>query len=108
MPLTEADQRRVDEAEAEAEAAGSTKLLVHSPPDTQKLGSITVMCLILNRTIGMYEIEVSNPRRLTSPPRLGHLCHTGGGAQSHQQRWPLLVAVGFWRRFRSVWTPRLA
>ncbi|CAO1606103.1 hypothetical protein XANCAGTX0491_009602 [Xanthoria calcicola] len=52
MPLTEADQRRVDEAEAEAEAAGSTKLLVRSPPDTQKLGSITVMCLILNRTIG--------------------------------------------------------
>lgn len=59
MPLTEADQRRVDEAEKEAEAAGSTKLLVRSPPDTQKLGSITVMCLILNRTIGMYEIEVS-------------------------------------------------
>ncbi|KAI4258573.1 MAG: hypothetical protein L6R42_005014, partial [Xanthoria sp. 1 TBL-2021] len=57
MPLTEADQRRVDEAEAEAEAAGSTKLLVRSPPETQKLGSITVMCLILNRTIGMYEIE---------------------------------------------------
>ncbi len=108
MPLTEADQRRVDEAEAEAEAAGSTKLLVRSPPDTQKLGSITVMCLILNRTIGMSEIEVSNPRRLTSPQRLGHLCHTGRGAQSHQQRWPLSVAVDFWRRLRSVWTPRLA
>ncbi|KAL8997827.1 MAG: hypothetical protein Q9169_002999 [Polycauliona sp. 2 TL-2023] len=52
MPLTEADQRRVDEAEAEAEAAGSTKLLLHSPHDTEKLGSISVMCLILNRTIG--------------------------------------------------------
>ncbi|KAL8654156.1 MAG: hypothetical protein Q9226_003544 [Calogaya cf. arnoldii] len=52
MPLTEADQRRVDEAEAEAEAAGPTKLLVRSPDDTEKLGSITVMCLILNRTIG--------------------------------------------------------
>ncbi|KAI4236573.1 MAG: hypothetical protein L6R40_006129 [Gallowayella cf. fulva] len=52
MPLTAADQRRVDEAEAEAEAAGSTKLLLRSPPDTQKLGSITVMCLIINRTIG--------------------------------------------------------
>ncbi|KAL9046610.1 MAG: hypothetical protein Q9214_000595 [Letrouitia sp. 1 TL-2023] len=52
MPLTEADQKRVDEAEAEAEAAGSSRLLVRSPPDDQKLGSITVMCLILNRTIG--------------------------------------------------------
>ncbi|KAL8856831.1 MAG: hypothetical protein Q9178_006548 [Gyalolechia marmorata] len=52
MPLTEADQRRVDAAEAEAEAAGSTKLLIHSPPEPQKLGSITVMCLILNRVIG--------------------------------------------------------
>lgn len=52
MPLTEADQRRVEEAEAEAEASSSTKLLVRSPSDAQKLGSITVMCLILNRTIG--------------------------------------------------------
>ncbi|KAL8786036.1 MAG: hypothetical protein Q9213_003019 [Squamulea squamosa] len=52
MPLTAADQRRVDEAEAEAEAAGNSKLLIRSPPDVQKLGSITVMCLILNRTIG--------------------------------------------------------
>lgn len=52
MPLNAADQRRVDEAEAAAEAAGSTKLLVRSPDDTEKLGSLTVMCLILNRTIG--------------------------------------------------------
>ena len=53
MPLTAADQRRVEEAEAEAEAAGSSKLLVRTPPDSQKLGSITVMCLMLNRMIGM-------------------------------------------------------
>ena len=52
MPLTEADQRRIDEAEAEAAAAGPTQLLVRSPSDTQKLESITVMCLIINRTIG--------------------------------------------------------
>ena len=52
MPLTEADLRRVEEAEAEAQAAGSSKLLVRSPPEPQKLGSITVMCLMLNRTIG--------------------------------------------------------
>ncbi|KAL8980956.1 MAG: hypothetical protein Q9177_005728 [Variospora cf. flavescens] len=41
MPLTAADQRRVDEAEAEAEAAGPTKLVVRSPTETQKLGSFT-------------------------------------------------------------------
>ncbi|KAL9101754.1 MAG: hypothetical protein Q9163_003030 [Psora crenata] len=52
MPLTEADQRRVDEAEAQAEAAGSSKLLVRVPQDQKKLGLITVACLILNRTIG--------------------------------------------------------
>lgn len=52
MPLTQADQRRVDEAQAEAKAEGSNKLLLRVPPDSQKLGSITVMCLILNRTIG--------------------------------------------------------
>ncbi|KAI4181528.1 MAG: hypothetical protein LQ346_006757 [Caloplaca aetnensis] len=52
MPLTEADQRRVDAAEAEVEKAGSSKLLVRSPPEPQKLGSFTVMCLIINRTIG--------------------------------------------------------
>ncbi|KAL9123886.1 MAG: hypothetical protein Q9217_006728 [Psora testacea] len=52
MPLTEADQRRVDEAEAEAEAAGSNQILLRVPPESQKMGSFTVMCLILNRTIG--------------------------------------------------------
>ena len=52
MPLTAADQRRVDEAEAEAAAAGDSKLVVRVPPDSQKLGAFTVVCLILNRTIG--------------------------------------------------------
>lgn len=52
MPLTQADQRRVDEAEAAAKASGSTKVLVRVPPESQKLGSISVMCLIMNRTIG--------------------------------------------------------
>ena len=52
MPLTAADQRRVDEAEAEAAAAGGSKLVVRVPPDSQKLGLFTVVCLILNRTIG--------------------------------------------------------
>lgn len=52
MPLTQADQCRVDEAEAEAAAAGSSKMLLRVPPESQKLGPISVMCLIVNRTIG--------------------------------------------------------
>ena len=52
MPLTEADQKRVDKAKAEAKAAGSSSLVVRAPADSQKLGSFSVICLILNRTIG--------------------------------------------------------
>lgn len=64
MPLTQADQRRVDEAEAEARAAGSTKLLVRVPPESQKLGSITVMCLIMNRSIGELAVWVESKFKL--------------------------------------------
>ena len=52
MPLTAADQRRVDEFEAELAAAGPSKFTARVPRDSQKLGAITVACLILNRTIG--------------------------------------------------------
>ncbi|MCJ1462469.1 hypothetical protein MMC07_001071 [Pseudocyphellaria aurata] len=52
MPLSEEDQQRVDEAEKEASAPGSNKLLVRDPTDPQKLGPFTVTCLILNRMIG--------------------------------------------------------
>ena len=63
MPLTEADLRRVEAAEAEAQAPGSSKLLVRSPPEPQKLGSITVMCLMLNRTIGEHsEVQMRRER----------------------------------------------
>ena len=78
MPLTEADQRRVEEAEAEAQAPGSSKLLVRSPPDSQKLGSITVMCLILNRTIGEHSKTHIKKKRgvLTKVPKvLVYLLH---------------------------------
>ena len=52
MPLTAADQKRVDEAEADAAAAGNAKLIVRVPSEGQKLGTLTVICLIINRTIG--------------------------------------------------------
>lgn len=52
MPLEADDQQRVDEATAEAGADGSTKLLVRDATESQKLGPVTVICTILNRTIG--------------------------------------------------------
>ena len=52
MPLTDADQKRVDAYEAQLTASGSSKIAVRVPGDSQKLGVTTVVCLILNRTIG--------------------------------------------------------
>lgn len=52
MPLAEDDQQRVNEAVKEANAVDSTKLLVRDPAESQKLGSFTVTCMILNRMIG--------------------------------------------------------
>ncbi|KAG8527788.1 uncharacterized protein KY384_007942 [Bacidia gigantensis] len=52
MPLTAADQQRVEEYEARLAASGSSKIAVRVPGDAQKLGITTVVCLILNRTIG--------------------------------------------------------
>ena len=52
MPLEADDQKRVDEAITEAGIEGSTKLLVLNAPESQKLGPVTVICMILNRTVG--------------------------------------------------------
>ena len=52
MGLEADDQQRIDDAIAEAGAEGSTKLLVRDPAEYQKLGPVTVICTILNRTIG--------------------------------------------------------
>ncbi|KAL8816447.1 MAG: hypothetical protein Q9223_004542, partial [Gallowayella weberi] len=53
MPLEADDQARVDDAirESGAEASGN-RVLVLNPSDSQKLGPFTVICTILNRTIG--------------------------------------------------------
>lgn len=45
---------RVEEAEKHA-------IIVHDPTDTQKIGSFTIICTLLNRMIG----ELS-PQKLTS------------------------------------------
>lgn len=52
MVLEADDQQRVDDAIREAASKGSTKLLVRDPDESQKLGPLTVICTILNRTIG--------------------------------------------------------
>ncbi len=55
MPLDQEDQARVAEAIRESGAhSGGDRVLVLSAPDSQKLGPATVMCTILNRTIGTY------------------------------------------------------
>ncbi|KAI4099553.1 MAG: hypothetical protein L6R37_005906 [Teloschistes peruensis] len=53
MPLEVDDQARVDEAIRESGANPSDdRVLVRNTPESQKLGPGTVMCTILNRTIG--------------------------------------------------------
>ena len=52
MPLEDDDQQRVDEAIRAAGSDGPTKLIVHNASESQKLGPATVICMILNRTIG--------------------------------------------------------
>lgn len=52
MPLEDDDQKRVDEAIVEAGVDGSTKLLVLNASESHKLGPVTVICMILNRTVG--------------------------------------------------------
>ena len=52
MPLEEDDQKRVDEAITEASVDGSTKVLVLNASKSHKLGPVTVICMILNRTFG--------------------------------------------------------
>lgn len=102
MPLTEADQRRVDAAEAEAEKAGSSKLLVRSPPELQKLGSFTVMCLIINRTIGEAESWMFCDYQNNIVSRLRYLCDTSHCVEGHQQCRHLLVPLDIRRFVRCV------
>ncbi|KAL8677593.1 MAG: hypothetical protein Q9186_006002 [Xanthomendoza sp. 1 TL-2023] len=53
MPLEADDQARVDEAIKESGAdASENRVLVLNASDTQKLSPFTVICTILNRTIG--------------------------------------------------------
>lgn len=49
MPLDQEDLDRIKEAEL-----NPNKFVVRSPSEQQKLGSTTVVCLILNRTIGKH------------------------------------------------------
>ena len=55
MPLEADDQARVDEAIREAGAdLSESKVLVLNAADSQKLGPLTVICIMLNRMIGRW------------------------------------------------------
>ena len=54
MPLEKDDQERVNQAIREAGIDGPNKIMVHNVSESQKLGPATVMCMILNRTIGKH------------------------------------------------------
>lgn len=67
MPFEVDDQQRVDEAIAEAGAEGSTKLLIRGAAESQKLGPVTVISAILNRTIGNSNVILGRERLTTKP-----------------------------------------
>ena len=52
MPLEKDDQDRVDAAIRQAEANSDTKVVVYNATESQKLGRLTVICMIMNRTFG--------------------------------------------------------
>ena len=53
MPLDQADLLRLKAAEGD-----STKVVTRAPSESQKLGFITVVCLVLNRTIGKCQLSL--------------------------------------------------
>ena len=52
MLLEADDQARIDKLKSEADANGETRRFVRNASESQKLGPLTVICMILNRTIG--------------------------------------------------------
>lgn len=52
MPLEQDDQQRVDDAIRGVGSDESTKVVVRNASESQKLGPVTVICMILNRTVG--------------------------------------------------------
>lgn len=70
MPLEDDDKQRVDEAIAKAGIDGSTKLLVLNASESHKLGPVTVICMILNRTVGKlsYRLAISCKMSCTAAP----------------------------------------
>ena len=94
MPFEADDQQRIDEAIAEAEADGSTKLLVRDATEHQKLGPLTVICTILNRTIGDYARSCGVLTADLTPIRLWNLRSPCNSAQKHWKRWYLAPSMG--------------
>ena len=108
MPFEADDQQRVDEAIAEAKANDSTKILVRDATEHQKLGPFTVICTILNRTIGgcirVQEAMQADPSMI----RVGYLCGPSSSTQKYGQRWHLAPFVDLRWRHRHFGAPCLA
>jgi hypothetical protein len=84
-----------------------------APTVPQQLGPFTVVCLVLNRTIG----EPSPHDVITAPGmtdmilplfRLWYICHSCYCTERHGQCWSLVATLGFWEHRRHLWIARLA
>ena len=97
MPLEEDDQKRVDQAIEEVGADESgTRLLVLNASQTQKLGFWTVICTVVNRSIGISLKTYSLYLADTAFIRIRSLCHTGNIAQSHWKPRCIFTALVSW------------
>ncbi|KAL8933025.1 MAG: hypothetical protein Q9211_006005 [Gyalolechia sp. 1 TL-2023] len=76
MPFTPEDQVRVDEAEREARAAGSAKLLSKDTSESQKLGPFSVACTVWNRAIGNTVVASVRVLHVIADEHIPRLCIT--------------------------------
>ena len=88
MSLEADDQARIDTLTSEADANGDTRRLVRNAAESQKIGPLTVICMILNRTFGEETpIALALQNGLTDLHRLWHLCYASTCAQEYRQCW---------------------
>ena len=52
MPLEHDDQQRVEQTMREVGSDDPTRIVIRNASESQKLGPVTVICMILNRTVG--------------------------------------------------------
>ena len=101
MPLEDDDQRRVDQVMEEMGADKSgTRLLVLGTSQTQRLGFWMVVCIVVNRSIGVQSqvLVILNHLNLAKfiRLRLWRICDPGNPAKGHRESWSLALALGSW------------